>query len=216
MSYIVSIFKSFLLIIPTIAGKALGLFWSEKIAYFFYQSKQYFFTNLYKSRFKKFGNKSFISSGSIFRCMRFIEIGNNSTIGPRAVITCYQIEEIDRKPQFIIKDNVSIGSDCHITCANNITIENGVLTGKYLLIGDNSHGSATEIFDNIRPQDRAIYSKGSIKIEENVWIGDKVTILPGVRIGKGSIIGSGAVVTKSIPEYSIAVGNPAKTKDQTL
>ncbi|MBL4677498.1 MAG: hypothetical protein JKY70_15040 [Mucilaginibacter sp.] len=47
-------------------------------------------------------------------------------------------------------------------------------------------------------------------IEDNVWIGETVSVLPGVTIGKGSIIGASAVVTKNIPPYSIAVGNPAK------
>lgn len=53
-------------------------------------------------------------------------------------------------------------------------------------------------------------SKGNIIIEEDVWIGSKVVILSGVTIGRGSVIGAGSVVTKDIPRYMIAVGNPAK------
>ena len=45
---------------------------------------------------------------------------------------------------------------------------------------------------------------------DDVWIGTRVIILPGVTIGKGVIIGAGAIVTKDIPEYAIAVGNPAR------
>lgn len=65
-----------------------------------------------------------------------------------------------------------------------------------------------------------IFSKGKINIEEDVWIGANSVILSGVTIGRGSIIGAGSVVTKDIPRYSIAVGNPAKvikfrfTKDE--
>ncbi|MEC2159781.1 CatB-related O-acetyltransferase [Virgibacillus halodenitrificans] len=55
-----------------------------------------------------------------------------------------------------------------------------------------------------------IYSKGKIKIEEDVWIGSNSTILSGITIGRGSIIGAGSVVTKDIPRYSIVAGNPAK------
>ena len=49
-----------------------------------------------------------------------------------------------------------------------------------------------------------------ITIEEGVWIGNNVIILPNVTIGKKSIIGAGAVVTRSIPPYCMAVGNPAR------
>lgn len=49
-----------------------------------------------------------------------------------------------------------------------------------------------------------------VVIGDNVWIGDNSVILPGVEIGKGSIIGANSVVTKSIPDYSIAVGIPAR------
>ena len=47
-------------------------------------------------------------------------------------------------------------------------------------------------------------------IGDNCWIGENVIVLPGVHIGDGSIIGAGAVVTHDIPNYSLAVGNPAK------
>ncbi|PSB09569.1 hypothetical protein C7B62_12775 [Pleurocapsa sp. CCALA 161] len=55
-----------------------------------------------------------------------------------------------------------------------------------------------------------VRTKGAINIGNGVWIGDNVTILPGVEIANGAVIGAGSIVTKSIPPYSIAVGNPAK------
>ncbi len=63
------------------------------------------------------------------------------------------------------------------------------------------------IFNNTIEDD--IESKGDIVIGEDVWIGTGTTILSGVNIGRGSIIGANSVVTKDIPPYSIAVGNPA-------
>jgi acetyltransferase-like isoleucine patch superfamily enzyme len=56
---------------------------------------------------------------------------------------------------------------------------------------------------------RKLFSKGPVVIEDDVLIGENVSILPGVRIGKASIIGAGAVVTKDIPPFSIAKGVPA-------
>ena len=55
-----------------------------------------------------------------------------------------------------------------------------------------------------------IVTKGPVILEEDVWIGSNTVILPGVNIGRGSVIGAGSVVTTHIPRYSIAVGNPAK------
>lgn len=53
-------------------------------------------------------------------------------------------------------------------------------------------------------------SKGEVVIGNAVWIGDSVVILPGVTVGNGAVIGAGSVVTKPIPPYAVAVGNPAR------
>jgi acetyltransferase-like isoleucine patch superfamily enzyme len=53
-------------------------------------------------------------------------------------------------------------------------------------------------------------AKGGISIGEDCWLGASVTVLDGVALGKGCVIGAGAVVIESLPEYSVAVGNPAK------
>lgn len=57
---------------------------------------------------------------------------------------------------------------------------------------------------------REAYSKGPVVVEDDVWIGTRAIILSGVTIGKGAVIGAGAVVSKDIPPYAIAVGNPCK------
>ena len=62
----------------------------------------------------------------------------------------------------------------------------------------------------IPPTQRPVYSKGPVIIGNNVWIGDKATILPNVSIGNGAIIAANSVVTKDVPEYCIVAGNPAK------
>ena len=49
-------------------------------------------------------------------------------------------------------------------------------------------------------------------IEDNVWLGRNVVVMPGVRVGEGAIVGAGAVVTKDVPDYHLVAGNPAEIK----
>ena len=78
------------------------------------------------------------------------------------------------------------------------------------MIIDHSHGNNVYRELLIHPAKRNLYSKGTIRIKDRVWIGEQVLILPDVTIGEGAVIGAGSVVTKDIPPYCVAVGNPAK------
>lgn len=82
--------------------------------------------------------------------------------------------------------------------------------GKWVTISDNNHGNTDIESLLIHPLQREIVSKGAVIIEDDVWIGDKVTILSNVVIGKGAVVAANSVVTKSVPPYSIVAGNPAK------
>lgn len=149
------------------------------------------------------------------RCTEYISIGDNTTFGDWLFLTAwnrYKTENGEQKmnPELTIGYNCNFGAFNHITCTNRVIIGNGVLTGKWITITDNSHGT-TEIDSlYVTPTKRPIYSKGPVIIGNNVWIGDKVTVLPGVTIGEGAVIAANAVVTKDVPAYSVAAGNPAK------
>lgn len=120
----------------------------------------------------------------------------------------------------VLNDNVEIrsGKYSQIHIGNFVSINRNSLVigevkiGDYVSIAPNcvivgSNHVFSDITKYIKQQ--GITTKG-IKIEDDVWIGANVTILDGITIGMGSVIGGGSVVTKSIPQYSIAVGNPAK------
>ena len=57
---------------------------------------------------------------------------------------------------------------------------------------------------------RQLYSKGPVVIEDNCWICENVIILPGVHVGYSAILAAGAVITKDVPAYAVAAGNPAR------
>lgn len=106
-------------------------------------------------------------------------------------------------PKIKIGDDFYMNCGCHIL--GNITIGQNVMIGPKTVIWGWDHGMSMNM-----PMKHQETHKQDIYIEDDVWIAANVTILKGVTIAKGTVIGAGAVVTKSVPAYSIAVGNPAK------
>ena len=102
--------------------------------------------------------------------------------------------------------NVFINRNVYITARERITIGDNVLIGPGVVINSGMH--------KYNDKDKLIRDQGHILkpiiIGDDVWIGANTVIMPGVSIGKGSIIGAGAIVKDSIPPYSVAVGVPAK------
>lgn len=160
--------------------------------------------------FASFGKTSRIAKGVNFVGGANISIGNKCSIGQYSSLTVWTEESDKEHPEMIIGNGVSIGAFNHITCTNRIVIGDGVLTGKFVTVTDNSHGNTDYDSLHIKPNDRDVVSKGPVVIGNNVWMGDKATILPGVTIGDGAVIAANAVVTKDVPAYSVAAGNPAR------
>lgn len=141
----------------------------------------------------------------------YISIGKNSTFQRGLYLTAWNRYNEQRFcPKIRIGKNCDFGAFNHITCINEIVIGNGVLTGKWVTISDNNHGDTSIDNLHLRPKDRPVISKGKVIIGNNVFIGDKATVLSGVVIGEGSVIGANCVVAKNVPPYSIVVGNPSK------
>lgn len=104
-----------------------------------------------------------------------------------------------------IGDNSGIGINARIH--GKVIIGKNVMMGEECIIYTRNH----EFMTIDIPMNKQGFQKEKIvTIEDDVWIGGRVVILPGVNVGKGAIIGAGSVVTKNIPEYAIVGGNPAK------
>ncbi|MCB0165122.1 MAG: acyltransferase [Anaerolineae bacterium] len=129
-----------------------------------------------------------------------IFIGDNVLIGRNSVISC-------KNGDIYIGDNTNIAMNCFVQSAKDVRIGKNILFAAYCyVIGGGDH-----MTDRI---DIPILAQGQIvrgiTIEDNCWLGAGVKVQDGASIGRDSIIGSGAVVTKDIPKFSIAVGIPAK------
>lgn len=103
-----------------------------------------------------------------------------------------------------IGDRVYINYGCSISAQDLVSIGNGSSIGTYCILMDNDFHSVDPALRNERPPSSPII------LEENVWLGARVIVLKGVRIGRDSVIGAGSVVTRDIPPSSVAAGSPAR------
>lgn len=130
-----------------------------------------------------------------------IRIGNNVLIGRNSIISC-------KGGNIEIGDFSNIGPDNIIISESAIKIGKYVFTsGKlYMIAGGNHSFDRRDIPIWLQPS----VSKGGIVIDDDVWIGASSTVLDGVKIGKGAIIGAATLVHKRIKAYSVSLGVPAQ------
>lgn len=163
-------------------------------------------TGFYRKKFNKIGANSRIWYPCISDSRDYISLGDDSQILQNSRIWSYKIEGAPT-PQ------VNIGNHCYFTynltilAAAKVTIEDNVLLASNVLITTENHGMDPE--SDIPYMDQPL-TAAPVHIKSGCWLGEKVTVMPGVTIGKKCIIGANSVVTHDIPDYSIAVGSPAK------
>lgn len=159
----------------------------------------------YKRRFKSIGRSVFINQPLKIDGYRNIIIGENVIINYKTWLAALPLTGNDGC--FLqIGDGTCIGNFNHIYATKKVIIGKHVLTADKVYISDNLHG-----YENIQlpVMKQPIRQIGEVNIGDGSWLGENVCIL-GVTIGKNCVIGANAVVTKNIPDYCVAVGNPAK------
>ena len=140
-----------------------------------------------------------------------MEIKGKVYIGSGTMMTAHAMDGDDSRTIISINDGSFIGKNNHITAARGIFIGKNLMTGPNVLISDNGHGDPHDhAVKRINPRLRPVFSKGTIRIGDNVWIGENAAVMANVTIGDGAIIGANSVVTHDVEPYSIYAGNPAK------
>ncbi|MCB0339188.1 MAG: acyltransferase [Bdellovibrionales bacterium] len=133
-----------------------------------------------------------------------IEIGNNVSVGRASVVTA-------KECTIRLGDAVNIGTNCRIASLTGIEIGESTLVAAYCYIGPGNHQHG----DGNTPLIAApMEKKGGVKIGAHCWIGTRATILDGVTIGNGAIIGAHSLVRDDVPEGAIVAGTPARVIKQ--
>ena len=177
----------------------------------------------WQNRLGSMGNGCDIQPGSVFEYPGNIHIGQSCRIARNALLRA----NTGKHPGITLGNQVSLLENTLLNANNgSISIDDRSWLGPFSLIYGNgevsigkhvmiaSHCAINTVSHHaddtsIPMNDQGIYTAPVI-IEDDVWLGIGSTILQGVRIGRGSIIGAGAVVTRDIPPWSVAVGIPAK------
>jgi acetyltransferase-like isoleucine patch superfamily enzyme len=179
----------------------------------------------YPCLFKKVGKKVVFGRNMTIRHAKKIEIGDNVTFDDQTVIDA----KGENNEGIVFGNNVLVGRNTTISCKggdieigdycnigpNNILIsESSLKLGKYIFTSGNIYmiagGNHTFERRDIPIWLQPTISKGGIQLEDDIWIGASSTILDGVRIGKGAVIGAATLVHKRIRPYTINLGVPAQ------
>lgn len=193
-------------------GKSLSYFFQKRTDCVAFSWKRRLYSGWISRDFREFGKNSTVDPKfRLLKGAKHISIGDRTHFGKDCVLTAWdRYKAFMYSPTIVIGDGCNFGDYNHITSINRIEIGNNVLTGRWVTISDNGHGRTDYKSLQTPPRFREIVSKGPVIIGDNVWIGDKATILSGVTVGEGAVIGANTVVTKDIPPYSVAVGNPVR------
>jgi acetyltransferase-like isoleucine patch superfamily enzyme len=166
---------------------------------------KYFVCFFYKFQFGKFGNHSVILKPLKIQGKKNIFIGNNVVVQKYTWLAALP-HTGSSSCRLIIEDGCAIGHFNHIYAINQINIEKNVLTADKVYISDNTHEYVNPFVPVLH---QPVKQLDPVTIGEGSWLGENVCVL-GASVGKHCVIGSNSVVTLSIPDYSIAVGIPAK------
>ena len=182
-----------------------------RLTFFRWLSVKVYYEPLFKSKCVRVGENFRIVRGKLqgipyISGNLFIEIGDNVTL--HSVITFAANKVFDR-PTLSIGNNTYLGSRVSISVAKDVTIGNYCHLADDIIVRDND-GHPVDYRERRLNKPVQKQDVKPVRIGNDVWIGSKSVILKGVTIGDGAIIGSGSIVTRSIPKFTVAAGNPAR------
>lgn len=157
---------------------------------------------------ERIGKNFFLGKGAYVNKRKYLTVGDNVRIGNCLQVRFYpEFGGNEYAPEVVIEDDCYIGERLKILCNDKVYIRKNALLAGDILITTENHGM--DIQSGI-PYGKQPLSNKPVEIGEYSWIGEKAVIMPGVTIGKRAIVGAGSVVTRSVPDYTVVAGNPAR------
>lgn len=155
-----------------------------------------------RSSFESLGPRSRLSLPIQLQGTERIAIGDHVYFGPGCWL-------LTHKPggRLEIGEGTSIAGYCVLSAATSVRIGRKVLFARNVYVADHRHGFELEHTPVI---DQEIADLRPVVIEDGAWVGQNVVILPGVRIGRGAVVGAGSVVRDDVPSRCVAAGSPAR------
>lgn len=138
----------------------------------------------------------------------YIRIGANVVVGPYCTISAGVMpgHVPDQDPVVTIGDDVLIGRGSGVVGHRSVSIGDGVFTGHNVYVTDANHGYE-DVHETIG---RQFSDPRPVVVGAGSWLGHGSVVLPGARVGEHVAVGAGSIVTGDLPDYSVAVGNPAR------
>ncbi len=161
-----------------------------------------------KKGFSSFGKKSLIKFPYKIWGRDRISIGENVFIAENSYFAVSKKFKNQKfSPTISIGNNTCIGSNFFLASIDEIVIEDDVLISDRVFISDHIHN-----YEDIKTPiiEQPLKKKGKVLIKKGSFIGVNAVIMPGVTIGKNSVIGASSVVIKDVPDFAVATGNPAR------
>ena len=171
------------------------------------RAKSKLFSLIIRNGFYEWGSNSVAVPPLRISGERWISIKAGVYVGPDCWLNAEPACGATTDPIIVIGEGSSFAGNCVISAVSSVKIGREVLFARNIYVADHSHA----YLDAAQPIMRqGIINVGQIVIDDGAWLGQNVVVTPGVHIGRGAVVAANAVVRDDVPDYSLAVGMPAR------
>jgi lipopolysaccharide O-acetyltransferase len=163
------------------------------------------FSLLAAGAFADFGRGSVLEPPVRLEGQGRIAVGRNVFVGPGSCLQA--LDEGRSEVALEIGDGTNIAGTCVLSAVEHVRLGRGVLLARNVYVADHAHA-----FEDTSQAvlDQGVTDVRPVEICDGAWLGQNVVVCPGVRIGRGAVVGANSVVRDDVPDFAVAVGAPAR------